>query len=69
MATYIAQLIGPDGIRQTLEFEAANDSAAEQEANDGLDPVNGLWASVQRKPDPQQGLNFEYPVQVKDEDR
>lgn len=55
MATYIAQLIGPEGIRQTLEFEAANDSAAEQEANDGLDP--------------QRGLDFEYPDQVKDEER
>ncbi len=61
MATYIAQLIAPEGIRQTLEFEAANDSAAAQATNDDLDPLNGLWASVQRKPDPQQDLAFEYP--------
>ncbi|WP_419632190.1 hypothetical protein [Thiolapillus sp.] len=56
MATYIAQLIAPEGIRQTLEFEAANDSAAAQATNDDLDPLNGLWASAKTGPSTGSGL-------------
>jgi len=55
---YIAQLILSGRIIQTLEFEAADDRAAWLHANDGIDPLRGLWVSVERKPDPQQAMDL-----------
>ena len=55
---YIAQLILSGRIIQTLEFEAADDRAAWLHANDGIDPLRGLWVSVERNPDPQQEMDL-----------
>ena len=55
---YIAQLILAGRIIQTLEFEAADDRAAWLHANDGIDPLRGLWVSVERNPDPQQEMDL-----------
>ena len=55
---YIAQLILSGRVIQTLEFEAADDRAAWLHANDGIDPLRGLWVSVERKPDPQQAMDL-----------
>jgi hypothetical protein len=56
---YVARLIGPEGVRQKLEFLASDDETAWQEANDGIDSVLGLWVEIKRKPDPQQKLALE----------
>ena len=55
---YIAQLILSGRVIQTLEFEAADDRAAWLHANDGIDPLRGLWVSVERKPEPQQAMDL-----------
>jgi hypothetical protein len=55
---YVARLIGPEGVRQTLELAAPDDTTAWLEANDGIDPLRGLWVEVKRKPDPQQQLDL-----------
>ena len=55
---YIARLIQAGRVVQTLEFEAADDRAAWLHANDGIDPLCGLWVSVERKPDPQQAMDL-----------
>lgn len=55
---YIAQLILSGRVIQTLEFEAADDCAAWLHANDGIDPLRGLWVSIERKPDPQQAMDL-----------
>ena len=55
---YIARLIQAGRVVQTLEFEAADDRAAWLHANDGIDPLRGLWVSVERKPDPQQAMDL-----------
>lgn len=57
--TYIARLIEVGGVSQVIEFEATDDKRAWTEANDGVDPLHGHWVEVQRKPDPQQRLEFE----------
>ena len=54
----VAILIGPEGVRQKLEFFASDDTTAWLEAHDGIDPVSGLWVEVKRKPDPQQILEL-----------
>jgi hypothetical protein len=54
----VARLIGPEGVRQELEFEAPDDTTAWLIGNDGIDPVRGLWVEVKRKPDPQQQLDL-----------
>jgi hypothetical protein len=56
---YVARLIGPEGVRQVLEFQAPDDTTAWEAANDGIDPLLGLWVEVRRKPDPQQRLELE----------
>ena len=56
---YVARLIGPEGVRQTLEFMAPDDETAWFEAHDGIDPALGLCVEVKRKPDPQQKLELE----------
>lgn len=57
--TYLARLIGLDGVRQVIEFEAVSAEAAWAEANDGIDPlVHGLSVEVVPKPDPQQKLDL-----------
>ena len=57
---YIARLMRFDGVRQTKEFEAPNDQTAWREANDGIDPLTGLWVEVVRKRDPQQSLDLQW---------
>ena len=55
---YVARLIGTDGVRQVLELMATDDKSAWEEANDGIDPLLGLWVEVKRKDDPQQQLDL-----------
>jgi len=55
---YVARLIGPEGVRQALEFMAPDDTTAWLIGNDGIDPLLGLWVEVKRKPDPQQLLDL-----------
>ena len=55
---YIARLILAGRVVQTQEFEAADDRAAWLHANDGIDPLRGLWVAVERKPDPQQAMDL-----------
>jgi hypothetical protein len=55
---YVARLIGPEGVRQELEFQAPDDTTAWLIGNDGIEPVLGLWVEVKRKPDPQQPLDL-----------
>ena len=38
---------------------ATDDNSAWEAANDGIDPLRGLWVEVRRKPDPQQRLELE----------
>jgi len=57
--TYIARLIFNGQVRQVKEFEAKNDASAWRMANDGVDPLRGLWVEVTRKPSPQQSLPLE----------
>ena len=56
---YVARLIGPEGVRQTLEFMAPDDETAWFEAHDGIDPALGLCVEVKRKPDSQQQLELD----------
>ena len=56
--SYIARLILSGRVVQTQEFEAADDRAAWLHANDGIDPLRGLWVAVERKPDPQQAMDL-----------
>lgn len=59
MDVYIARLICAGEVRQALEFEAEDDAAAWEIANDGIEPVvHGCWVEVQRKPDPQGRLDL-----------
>ena len=55
---YIARLILAGRVVQTLEFEAADDRAAWLHANDGIDPLRGLWVDVERIPDRQQAMDL-----------
>ena len=55
---YVARLIMAGRVVQTLEFEAADDRSAWLHANEGIDPLRGLWVAVQRKPPPQQEMDL-----------
>ncbi|MEW8015087.1 MAG: hypothetical protein AB2807_09970 [Candidatus Sedimenticola endophacoides] len=57
--TYIATLIINGKAYQRQEFEALTDAAAWRQANEGVDPLQGRWIEVRRKPDPQQDLRLE----------
>ena len=57
---YVARLIGVDGPRQTMEFEALDDRTAWRQANDGIDPLAGLWVEVTRKADSQQPSDLQW---------
>jgi len=55
---YIARLVIDGRVQQIIEFEATDDLEAWRLANDGLDTLQGAWAEVRRKPDPQQALDL-----------
>ncbi len=55
---YIARLIVNGHIHKAVEFEAADDTAAWRIANEGVDPLQGAWVEVVRKPDPQTRLDL-----------
>ena len=55
---YIARLIVNGHIHKAVEFEAADDAAAWRIANEGVDPLQGAWVEVVRKPDPQTRMDL-----------
>ena len=55
---YVARLILYGRVQQVIEFEAGSDAEAWAIANDGIDPLRGLWVEVQRKPDPQEQFDL-----------
>ena len=55
---YVARLVENGRVRQTIEFEARDDAEAWATANEGVDPLRGLWVEVSRRPDPQQRLDL-----------
>ena len=55
---YVARLIVNGEVRQVKEFEATDDAAAWRIANEGIDPLAGMWVEVKRKPDPQPALDL-----------
>jgi len=55
---YVARLIVGGRVQQAIEFEAPSDLEAWRLANDGVDVLEGAWAEVRRKPDPQQALDL-----------
>jgi len=56
--SYVARLIENGRVRQTIEFEARDDADAWATANEGVDPLRGLWVEVTRKANPQQPLEL-----------
>ena len=55
---YIARLIVNGRVHKATEFEAADDAAAWRIANEGVDPLQGAWVEVVRKPDPQTRMDL-----------
>lgn len=55
---FIARLIEVGRVRQAIEFEASDHTAAWSAGNDGIDPLSGRWVEVKPKPEPQRQLQF-----------
>lgn len=55
---YVAKLIGPSGIVQVLEFWAADDEDAWEEAHENVDPLRGGWVEVTLMRDTQQSMDL-----------
>ena len=55
---YIARLIVNGHVQKAVEFEATDDAAAWRIANEGVDPLQGAWVEVVRKPDPQTRMDL-----------
>lgn len=58
-STYLARLIVNGAVRQVIAFEHTDGSSAWIDANDGIDPLKGMWVEVTRKADPQGTLDLD----------
>jgi hypothetical protein len=50
---YLAKMINNAQVNQQIEFEADNPLEAYAIANDGIDPLTGVWVETRIKPEPQ----------------